>query len=80
MVGYSISIAPNPATEVLFISLEGTMEVNYVMYTEEGRVVIANSLLTNNGTELNVSNLASGMYFLRFTSANGSMTKKVIIR
>jgi hypothetical protein len=80
IVNFSISIAPNPASEMLFITFDGTAEVSYTMYTEDGRVVVSNSQLSSNGTELNVRNFAAGIYFIHFSSNQGSMTKKVIVQ
>jgi hypothetical protein len=80
IANFSISIAPNPASEMLFITFDGTAEVSYTMHTEDGRVVVSNSQLSSNGTELNVRNFAAGIYFIHFSSNQGSMTKKVIIQ
>lgn len=80
IANFSISIAPNPASEMLFITFDGTAEVSYTMYTEDGRVVVSNSQLSSNGTELNVRNFAAGIYFIHFSSNQGSITKKVIVQ
>jgi hypothetical protein len=80
IIDFSISIAPNPTSEMLYITFDGTAEVSYTMYTEDGRLVVSNTQLSSNGTELNVRNFAAGIYFIHFSSNQGSMTKKVIIQ
>jgi hypothetical protein len=53
-----VSVYPNPATSVLHI--DAPVAVHAVVLAADGRVA-----LTANGNEVNVSNLATGMYLIR---------------
>lgn len=64
------TIFPNPATDVLNVNGEGVAEV----YNTLGQVVISNEV---NGTaQLNVSDLESGVYFVRMNGATQRFIKK----
>jgi hypothetical protein len=64
------SIYPNPATEILYVEGEGVAEV----YNTLGQMVISNEV---NGTaQINVSNLESGVYFVRMNGDTQRFIKK----
>jgi hypothetical protein len=67
----SISIYPNPATDVLNISgVEGVTSL--VINDINGRTIKT----VNDASSINVSDLTAGVYFVNITSENGNVTKK----
>jgi hypothetical protein len=67
-IGFCNNIYPNPATDIVNIVSTEPAAVAYIMAID-GRVV---STVSNPGSQLNVSNLASGNYFLRLISENNT--------
>ncbi len=83
--GESVSLYPNPAEVDLTLSMAGHYrgDVETTVLTTEGRVV-ATDLLSKTGDgmvqSLPISQLASGIYLLRVTTAEGSVTRKFTVR
>ena len=81
MVGMSdvaqtgFTIYPNPTTGVLNVTAQGTN--NVVVLNAIGQVVHS-QVLSGNGT-IDLSNNASGVYFVRFQSGNNVATQRVIL-
>ena len=70
------SMYPNPANNFLNISGADALQINSVKITDiNGRVVLNNNVSATS-TQLNVANLASGMYVVSITSNEGVATKK----
>lgn len=74
----NINLHPNPTNTVLNIEItEGDFE-EIIIFSSTGMVVNQITSKTNQHT-INVSELASGMYFVRFVSENGlAVTKRFI--
>tara|TARA_R110001632_G_scaffold18712_4_gene57599 strand:+ start:5894 stop:7108 length:1215 start_codon:yes stop_codon:yes gene_type:complete len=71
----NFSLYPNPAKD--FIQISTTLEIDSVeIYNLIGKKVSSNTNLTNNS--IDISRLAKGIYILRITSAESSVTKKII--
>lgn len=71
----NLKIYPNPVTDILNISLpNGTLE-HIKIIDNTGKMVFEQ---TNNLQQLNVGNLATGMYLLQIKTSNGSISKKII--
>lgn len=69
-------IYPNPADDIIFI--ESGMEVSMCeVYTETGRLVYTANDCTDR-FEINVANLPSGTYIIRFVSDNIKQTKRFV--
>lgn len=67
----SISIYPNPATDVLNVSgVEGVTSL--VINDINGRTIKT----VNDASSINVSDLNAGVYFINITTDNGNVTKK----
>ena len=64
------SIYPNPATDILTIEGEGLAEV----YNALGQLVISENV--NGNAQLNVSNLETGVYFVRMNGGSQRFIKK----
>ncbi len=69
-----ITIYPMPAKNTLNISLKNSMDLQDVSVLNlQGKVV-----KTTTESDVNISNLQSGMYILRLNTSQGVITKKVI--
>jgi Secretion system C-terminal sorting domain/Fibronectin type III domain len=67
----SISIFPNPATDILNINgVEGITSL--VINDINGRTIKT----VSNATSINISDLNAGVYFVNITTENGNVTKK----
>lgn len=70
-----VSVFPNPATDVLNVKLNSSIEVSDVaMYNVLGKKV---GVSYNNGV-INVSGLAQGVYVLKVNTTAGTLTQKVV--
>lgn len=79
--GVSMKLQPNPATSNVNISLKGVSgNVNMSLIDMSGRVITTSTFSAENGTNLNVSNLAKGAYFVRITNDKFSKVEKLIVR
>lgn len=67
----SMSIYPNPVSSVLSVAAEGMHEVSVLDLS--GRV-----LLTSNESNINVSELAAGVYYVRVVTDGGVATQKFV--
>ena len=73
----NMSIYPNPVGNLLTIA-GGNTEYTYTMYNGMGQVV-ANG--TANGTvEINVNDMAKGVYFLRLANGAQVRVEKVVVK
>lgn len=72
----SVTAYPNPVNDVISIAVPNEVQITQVaVYNITGQEV----LTTNQTQNINVSQLASGTYLLKATSANGTtLTKKII--
>ena len=67
----SIVVAPNPFVDVLRISTEGVDGLTYTLYNTQGNVVL-HGKLTNTTSEINTTDVPSGLYLLRIATTNGA--------
>jgi hypothetical protein len=73
------SVSPNPANNVINITNADNMLVNGVTVTDlNGRTVKNVSFDNVASAQINVADLASGMYILNVTSDKGTATKKFV--
>jgi hypothetical protein len=78
-VSSKFSVYPNPANNVINITNADNMLVNGVTVTDlNGRTVKNVSFEGVASAQVNVSDLASGMYILNVTSDKGTATKKFV--
>jgi hypothetical protein len=67
---FNCSISPNPASNLLTIKVsDNLIGKKYTINNILGETIKAD-ILTNNSTELNVNNLANGIYFLHLIGTN----------
>ncbi len=80
---YIQSIQPNPAQDEITISLSGSAQPVIEMYDALGRITTAASpqplSLLGEGLSIDVSNVPSGMYYLRFSSNGYVQTRSISI-
>ena len=75
IVDNTISIYPNPAQDVLYISGSGQEQIEQLsIYDLNGRLVLESELTT----QINVSRLSRGIYILELKSNNTKLTKRFI--
>jgi hypothetical protein len=76
---FGLQIYPNPANSV--VTIKTGKDVAFSMISEDGKVVYpTTSLSMDTETQLQVSHLAKGVYFLNFTSAQRNLVQKVIVK
>ena len=72
----SFSVYPNPVKDVLSISNSINAEINAVIVTDiNGRTV---KQFNSNVSQINISDLNAGVYFVNINSNEGSTTKKIV--
>jgi hypothetical protein len=78
LAAFKFSVSPNPANDFISVSNTDNILVNGISITDlNGRVVKQNSYTNVSDIQVNVSDLASGMYMMNITSDKGSVTKKI---
>ena len=75
-----LKVFPNPANEMLSISLQNYNIENCIITNALGQTVYnsANEINANHKILLNISNLSAGVYFVKVRSSNGAYTAKFI--
>ena len=78
-VNNNFSVSPNPANDFVTISNADNISVTAISITDlNGRVVKQNSYSNVTNVQVNVSDLAAGVYMMCISSDRGSVTKKII--
>ncbi|WP_456313598.1 T9SS type A sorting domain-containing protein [Pseudomonas shirazensis] len=73
-----LSLYPNPVTNgKVYISSKNDLEKEIVVFDVLGKKVIQTHLTSR---ELNVADLAPGVYIIKISEENASATRKLIIR
>ena len=75
----SISVYPNPVRDL--VTLEGSNDSNiqsYQIADLNGRIVKSGDSVNTNSTQVNMSDLQSGVYMMTINSDKGSTVKKII--
>ena len=74
----SVSLFPNPAREYIDIRVDGDLNITMLeVYDVYGKLINTVNVV-DNPTRINVSGLASGMYFVRVTMEKGTVTKTFV--
>ena len=74
----SLSLMPNPADNYIELSINSNVEVKEAVVFNAFGQMIQTVQLNNNHARIDLSNVASGMYFVRVNSKGVSATKKFI--
>ncbi|MBU2019332.1 MAG: T9SS type A sorting domain-containing protein [Bacteroidetes bacterium] len=72
------AVYPNPATDLVTVSLENGMTGTAIITDLNGKVVL--SSLVNGVASVNVSALKTGMYLVTVSTATGTQTRKLQIK
>lgn len=72
-----INVYPNPASNQLFIELNDFKNTKVEIFNIEGKLLQRTTLISSK-TTLEISNLTSGIYFVKIKSDKGVVMKKVI--
>ena len=75
MLTNKISLYPNPTSGVVYVTLDKSFDA--VVYNYQGQVVMR---LDNNDGQIDMSNLAVGIYFVEIREGNNRTVEKVIVR
>ncbi|MBP5546958.1 MAG: Omp28-related outer membrane protein [Bacteroidales bacterium] len=76
--GMEVVTYPNPATEMVYVTAESAIR-SYQMVDAMGRQVMSHENLNADILELNVSELAAGIYFITITTDHGTATQRVSV-
>lgn len=73
------AVSPNPTSNVIRVTNSENINVTGIAVTDlNGRVVKQQSFNDASNIQVNVSDLASGIYLMKITSDKGTATKKII--
>ena len=74
---HSINIFPNPAVGMLYINMNESMKINGIsLINTQGQTV---RFYEFTAPQLDISNLSKGLYFIKLSSSEGDIIKKIII-
>ena len=75
-----LEVYPNPASTVINIQIPVTIK-SYAVIDVMGKVVLESTVKSTNQTQIDVSTLTPGMYFVQVTAGDGrTAVKRVVIR
>jgi len=74
-----VSIYPNPAEQILNVQLSKTGKYSMLLYDVNGRVV-KNEQISKVHSQIDVSDVNPGLYFLQLVNEHSNYTSKLIIR
>ncbi|QNJ98293.1 T9SS type A sorting domain-containing protein [Constantimarinum furrinae] len=76
-----LTLYPNPAEDILYISLPYEVDADIRVFDLSGKLLIyKNSIALERNYALQISGLNSGVYFVRINSEKGTVTKRFIKR
>ena len=74
-----VTIAPNPAVDYMNVTVKNdNFQVNHCYVVDINGKVVSAQNVENNNFSVNVSSMASGLYFLRLTDGKSNVTTKFI--
>jgi hypothetical protein len=72
-------VSPNPTSGIFNINSKDHLDIKTVSLTDmNGRVVKQTSFEAITNVQMNISDLATGVYMMKISSTEGSVTKKII--
>lgn len=75
----SVSIYPNPVSEIAYINADGLVIRSYSVVNTLGQKVIDEQNVNVENIELNVSNMSQGVYFINLTTDKGIATERMTV-
>lgn len=77
----SLVLKPNPARDILYVEQNLGVIANLEIYTTEGKLAVSQPGKQGSAlTEINISNLKSGVYLLRITFEERIETRKFVVK
>lgn len=74
-----VTVAPNPAVDYMNVTVKNdNFQVNHCYVVDINGKVVSAQNVENNNFSVNVSSMASGLYFLRLTDGKSNVTTKFI--
>lgn len=74
-----IEVLPNPTHDILIISNQSNADLSYFQVLDShGRTILNQKNDDTNGSKIDISKFANGIYFLKINSNQGTITKKII--
>lgn len=77
-VSSNFNIYPNPAQDMVTIATDLLEDMSLMLYDITGKLVLTKESTFNNQTELNISALSNGVYFIHVRSGNKKYVHKII--
>jgi hypothetical protein len=75
----SVSVYPNPAEEMITVTLSGFSQAMMTMTDVNGKTVLQQSL-NGEKTQIDLSTMAKGIYFIKIISDRGTFNQKLMVR
>lgn len=77
--GFEVVVYPNPVNDLVFVQLANTdNDVTVQLIDIQGQVVTAPQTMNSNIAEINVADLADGIYFIRVTDGDSVQEVKIV--
>jgi len=73
-------VYPNPAEGRLYIQNPSSDRFSYNIYDINGKLVASEQHISGSGTDVNLSNLSRGVYFVKLITTEQTETHKVILK
>ena len=73
----NFELYPNPANNVLYVKTYGGNEIKISILSTDGKVIQSNRY-QNENIEIDISDLNTGIYILRFENQNHLISKKFV--
>ncbi|ESU28183.1 hypothetical protein FLJC2902T_15280 [Flavobacterium limnosediminis JC2902] len=78
-VSSQFSVYPNPSNSMVTISNNGNIQINKISFFDiNGRTVNSSNFKGATGTQIDISELNAGIYFMNIDTDEGIATKKII--
>jgi hypothetical protein len=74
----NIRFFPNPASDIITVSSDKTSITNIDVLDNTGRIVLNVPNVNKNISKLDVSELSSGVYYVRLATTRGVVTEKIV--
>lgn len=75
-----VSIYPNPSNGLITLMVtDATKAMHFEVYDAVGKIIVTKEIITNE-TQINLSELAHGIYSYRLVNANGSVSQGKLIK
>ena len=74
-----ISVYPNPADDVLHITMKSSFSGKYFLYDNAGRILRSGTVPNANNFEIDIADFNNGIYFLELKNGKEDFIKKLVV-